>query len=862
MTKGCAVNAGRFVGRVGALAVLLGAGAATSLGHGVASADDSPRTGPAAHSSRSVHGPSAPKSRARAAVQTGEKVSSRTAGLIPSLPRRPAAPALSDSLALVVSERQRSRGNRRPSVAVTVSGQGPDGTISGSFNAVDAESDPIEYVVTDDPGKGAVFVDVNGSFMYTPGPQILATGGSDAFKVAVFDPGHHGLRGPLSANFVKVTVNVKSQSTDSPRATVAAEVTLPGFPQGAPALMTSDGTRALLITAVTKRSRTTNTLAVADATTGGQIGSQIKLKGHVESALLSDDGRRAVITTADGSGTRVTVLDMTTGLQAGATIALGDASAASPVLSADGGRALIVTRRYDPKGATPTRLTVIDTASGALLRTVEVPGLSSNPLLNADGTRAVVTLGPPSYDPTATSIQVAVINTVTGATLGTSTVPCGPSVVPEMISDDERVLIVTESTDKSSHLAIVDTRTGSQIGATLAFDGHVMQVRVDGPKVLVVTDAFDEVTRTDTTRVVLADSTTGTHSGSTVVLPGAVFPDSLVLTSDGSRAVVTTHVYDNATGAASTSVAVVDAIQGGQIGPPLVVDGFLSAGNPVLSADGHRALVVASDAVGGMPSRVLVVDMQTGAQVGNTLPFNGKASAPVVSSNGDRAVITSASGQDGAQVAVIDLITGTQVGTALALPGADVQPVLSSDGTRAVVATVADYNGYAGTATSGVVVIDTATGAQVGNAVTLPGLLGGQPLLSADGNHALATATQYDSVTDTTTLEVAVIDLAAGVTTVSVITLPGVGSSPIVSTDGTRALFITGRSEYLGTGTRTTELAVINTSTGAVIGSPITLAGGVIGYPMISADRTHALVTTYGSAGASYNTRLAMLEIS
>lgn len=62
---------------------------------------------------------------------------------------------------------------------------------SGPLNVVDAERDPLSFTVTKAPIYGTVVINPDGTFAYTPSPQLAAGGGADEFVADVVDQGFH-----------------------------------------------------------------------------------------------------------------------------------------------------------------------------------------------------------------------------------------------------------------------------------------------------------------------------------------------------------------------------------------------------------------------------------------------------------------------------------------------------------------------------------------------------------------------------------------------------------------------------------------------------------------------------------------------
>jgi hypothetical protein len=92
----------------------------------------------------------------------------------------------------------------------------------------------------------------------------------------------------------------------------------------------------------------TTQVAVINTNTGTQAGTTLTYTPDTGYALLSADGTRALINT----GSKLAVINTLTGTQAGATVTGGW----YPLLTPDGTRALIIT------ASNPTRLTVLKIA--------------------------------------------------------------------------------------------------------------------------------------------------------------------------------------------------------------------------------------------------------------------------------------------------------------------------------------------------------------------------------------------------------------------------------------------------------------------------------------------------------------------
>jgi beta-glucosidase/6-phospho-beta-glucosidase/beta-galactosidase len=217
------------IGRVGALAVALGIGAA--IGTGLAAPASADTTGPTdsatTASARTPAGPRArPASRTRtvppalttqpnAVVAATVSKSARPAAMRSATVRRaapasrptPSAPVGAstalDLLAGAGRELQRTFANRYPTTNPTTAAPTADGVVTGSLGAIDPEGDRLVYTVVGTPSLGRVSIDqATGDFTYTPVVDVASYGGTDAFTVSISDETNvhiHGLQGLLDA---------------------------------------------------------------------------------------------------------------------------------------------------------------------------------------------------------------------------------------------------------------------------------------------------------------------------------------------------------------------------------------------------------------------------------------------------------------------------------------------------------------------------------------------------------------------------------------------------------------------------------------------------------------------------------------
>lgn len=90
----------------------------------------------------------------------------------------------------------------------------PDGIVTGTLGAVDANGDPLRYQVVGQPTSGTVVVASDGTYVYTPKPGTAQSGITDAFTVTIDDSAGFHLFGFLSQRTVTVTVPVTVSGTN------------------------------------------------------------------------------------------------------------------------------------------------------------------------------------------------------------------------------------------------------------------------------------------------------------------------------------------------------------------------------------------------------------------------------------------------------------------------------------------------------------------------------------------------------------------------------------------------------------------------------------------------------------------------
>ncbi|WP_059020565.1 hypothetical protein [Mycobacterium sp. M26] len=591
------------------------------------------------------------------------------------------------------------------------------------------------------------------------------------------------------------------------------------------------------------------------------------IAGNPISRVLTADGSRAVVTTDSA----VAVVDPRTEGQVGRTLSISGAGDPETKLTADGSRAVVTARGAE--NAT-TSLAVLDTVTGRQVgQTLSLAGKPLATVLTADGSRAVVTTGLdaelpagnygiPSYPYTA-STHVTVIDTATGRQVGDTLTVAGLGSL-SITPNSSRAVVTNRVFDPAHYgysptgVVVVDTATGKQVGTPFTFDGagyhpdfdqfRVCTLSPDGSRAVLIGAADDPASAGHSTaRVAVLDVTTGSQVGGTFSLGNFVGIPSgaTVFSADGARAIV----------ALGGSVAVVDTATGDQVADPIALagSGAETVTTAVLTPDGSRAVAqvrVNDPNTNTWSSRVAVIDAATGRQVGTTLTVpgsGGPTGATFISADGSRAVVAPGN-YDGGEggvgyvvpVMVLDTATGQQIGHTVTVPGDVRLTALNSDGSRVVVVTH-----------SHAAVIDTSNGQLVGDVLTGNNL---SAVLTTDGSRAVVTANQHDFVGVTSW--VAVLDTATGRQVGSTVNLPSDSTSfsMVVTAAGSRAV-ISAYTIESSHRNDTMRVVVIDTATGRQVGTTrdITgrvLSGGDVNAPdlFLSPDGTRALIRTVPAA--------------
>lgn len=761
--------------------------------------------------------------------------------------------------------------NTAPTVTVTVGKPNTtDGTLTGTVKGTDKDKDLLTYGATATSAKGGtVSITAAGVFTYTPtvaARNTAAASGAtaadklDTLTVTVAD-GYTGgvitktFTVPISpkaatpSNFAPIDGNYTVTGTNSsngavtgtlsatdpdddalsfsgppttgkgtltisgttftytPTAAARLAASTPGAPAAAKTdtftVTASDGNGGTLPFSVTVT--ITPISGTSTPTTVSLVGST-KLNWDVDGPVItvSPDGSRTIVTDSAGAQTKISVINTMTGHQVGAVMTIDGSNngLSTTVFSADGSRATVTTTAYDSSMQPITRFVLINAVTGVQIgSTFSFAASTGTAQFNADGTRLLLSgLGYTVSGTTATYRSTAILlNASTGAQL-MSTAPVAGLITAEFSSNGSRVALSSI------------TMTGS--GTSYSYASQVK----------------------------FFNAGTGAQVGNTVSKTGYV---SVGLNADGSRAVLNTVSITNAaTGAGTTVITEVNTGTGSQIGSAITLSGYLTTTPAAFTADGSRAVVTAyrADATAGTyESGIVVINTATGAQVGSMATVTGigvygvnapQSSSAQLNATGTRATLVTVAGSPAnrdVHVLVVDTATGLQVGTATTLAGFRPANLTSSGITSRVTADGSQLVIVADSSTGGAVaVVSLATGGVVS---------------------ARAVATSDDGE-NTTTIEL--LEFPSGTQIGSPVVVVGVPQDVTLSPDGTFAVITT--QDYDDSGTR---VIVINTATGAQIGSTAILDGWTSDrFTSVSSDGTRIVILTgtYDLSGVNVNT--------
>lgn len=588
--------------------------------------------------------------------------------------------------------------------------------------------------------------------------------------------------------------------------------------------------------------RASNTISVVN-TTNYSLTNTVTVGKQPASVALGADGKLYVANT--GSGT-VSVIDTATNTAGVKHISVGTAPS-SVALSPDGQLA------YAANGN--DTVSVIDTATDTVVGTVAIDTDRFGGhvvAVGADGSVYVT-------DAIDRTVRVLARQGNTAPQVGTPTVgtpdPTTGAVSGALNFTDPDGDPLSYSVTQPTSGTVTITSTGSYTYTpTQAAREQATQTPGRDSATFVVNASDGEATATVTVTVPVAPlSAEPGGPPIDVSLPGT--RSGTFANTEGTHAVITSYAIEE-DGSETTWAAVVNLVTGDQIGTTITLSG--SQAGTVVTNDGTRALIVTYDADA---TRGVMIDLATGTQAGPTITLTGRFTSVTLSPDGSRALLGNVTRDENTgiytnRIAVIDLETGSQKGTTVTFTGdlSLIHPVTAN--ADHVLLSINFYDGRTSTNTLRIIVIDSTTGAQIGDGLELTGHESlGAALISPDGSRAVFSTSHVTSTANTTS--VAVINTATGNQVGTTLTFSGYGYMQM-SDDGSRVVVATITST--NTPDLKTQVAVLDTAAGSAVRT--TLSGGVWREPVFTADGTRVLVKTvvYRLFGGSQATRLTVLD--
>ncbi|WP_041312848.1 Ig-like domain-containing protein [Mycobacterium sp. JS623] len=624
------------------------------------------------------------------------------------------------------------------------------------------------------------------------------------------------------------------------------------------------------------------TFTVLDTTTGDIVGDVVSMQGYYQEPVFDADHSRAYLSSytysqETGEASTLTIVDTHSGLVVGEPIPF-DTEFYGLTLSEDGTRALITQNHYDyVNNRTTSSLTTVDTENGRIVgQPVDVDGYYSN------------------------SLQV--VNGYAYLLGGTSTYS----------NDDYRYHYTTE-------MAVVDIRTGTQVGQQTLLDGSLRKLEFVGDRgYLTAVSNYDYYNATGS--LVVIDAESGVVLGQPVVVSGNLpYADyGLDFNEDGSRLffrgynrsndnislrIVNTetgalvgdsllaghsfqYAYENQeqsriylaeqnqSGSPATTFTIMNVEDGTVLGRPVQLDGYYQS----LQRDyaGYRSYFMTHDESQTV-TRVAVIDEATGLPVNTPLTIQGYDRYGYLRFNDDGSLAAYAVNSyqyDPVQqtnvytrkAGLIDAETGTLIGSPVPVANSDYYSsdvVFNSDDTRVHFVSYTQITGSCGNGCtyytarpSGVTTLDTRTGALVGPAITL-GALNNSVDFNDEGTRAYVTTS--DESANTVAFTVYNLDTGEAAPTVTIDAYRGQLKETKWLIDGSRVVLV--GVSYDADGGRTTTMALVDTDTGLVLGAPVVL-GGDPGYqsPNLSADESQITLSTYDYTASTSVTRSVVID--
>ena len=286
-------------------------------------------------------------------------------------------------------------------------------------------------------------------------------------------------------------------------------------------------------------SDTDTVVAVIDTATGVLVGgAPLVIEAPRANALvIDDDHRRAYLTTSQNNVTQVTIINTETrDVVATSSDIEGSPSNCSLVLNESGDRAYLVTQFYNGSGF-ETNLTAIDTGDGSDENIITVDGYSINDPVLDDNNHIYLT----TVDNNITTVRA--IDSDSGVVLDSVDVEDVYSSYPAVLSKSGDLVYVylsgqADDGTPMARMAVFDTATGTA-APTIELAGQSYEAIDVGDHVYVTTYLYDEEDGSATTAISIIDGHTGQKlTSSPMEIDGFIDPNVITV---GDRAYLVTY---------------------------------------------------------------------------------------------------------------------------------------------------------------------------------------------------------------------------------------------------------------------------------------------------------------------------------
>ncbi len=472
---------------------------------------------------------------------------------------------------------------------------------------------------------------------------------------------------------------------------------------------------------------------------------------------------------------------------------------------------------------------------------VRLLGAPLSTTLSPDGTRLYVVTEPvTSFLPfpvallIPSSYSLTEIDTRTNKIVGVPVALDGMPVRPVALSPDgTRAYLTLSGGENTTRLATINTVNSTAVRTVTLAGSPVWGVvgTPDGSHVFQETMTSNSGVLT----VNVIDGRTGSRIGNRLQIIG--YPEfGLTMNPDGSRAYQTTLLPVGS--GHSTGVTVIDTTDNTVAGY-VALDGRVDRG-VITSPDGAHVVQISDATVAGKTS-VTMLDPQTGVVV-TSVVLNGyrQPDVPAVYvQGGTRLAVLTTDNVNQSMLTILDAADGTIVGTPVPMPGGignvSSATVFGAEDDRVY---LVSHDLYADTDVPRMVatVIDTTDSTVVGTPVDL----GAEPrgaVVSADGSQVLQTLNPWSVPQGQPYLSSVALIGTDGLLVAAPASVPGWAGRPgVFSPDGSRA--------YQLSETAQSVVTAVDTSTGDVIGAPVTVNGTRADAVFVAADGTRVYTAT------------------